>query len=549
MAKSNFKPKVILAVAYARKSTDDERCEKSMADQNDRIAKLKPPEDGATYKIVRWYTRDKGVPGWKRGAERPDYHRLVNELAETKAKAILVDDMDRFSRAQDRQVITDVDELIERHGVRYIHAVNQGCFDLVQDPFNTFRIALAAMASHEHCTRLSRRVAEARKDAAAKGLRSGGAAPFGMQNVDAWGKPAAPGEKRPGHRNCKVAHGDPKAIEVIRWIFDKFAGQHWSMNSIASNLNSRKVPSPCNRLWHVKSVKNILTQPAYAGRFLFNRQQGGQFNVINDEHQVERVHRVTDEQQRNRWRRTPDEAVFVTEKTHQPIVPPKLFDKTQKMLDGFGKGARRPRINSYPLSGIVYCGHCQPKRAMYATVHHGEVVYRCAANSKHGSGTCGNYFIRQADILPFILRKLGEEIDALTLKSLQPKPPPPETQHERATEVQGRIAGVKAKIDAATENLMFASDPRTRQVIDAKLKALWAEHDSLAKETADDKGKGDWVEAELARMVEWWSDFKRRSVHVPVDPAEYPDLAAYHEAWGDGTPRATAGPSTPPCTS
>ena len=49
------------------------------------------------YEIVRWYVKDKGVPGWKRGASRPDYFKLVNELKETKAKAILVDDMDRFT--------------------------------------------------------------------------------------------------------------------------------------------------------------------------------------------------------------------------------------------------------------------------------------------------------------------------------------------------------------------------------------------------------------------------------------------------------------------
>ena len=34
---------------------------------------------------------------------------------------------------------------------------------------------------------------------------------------------------------------------------------------------------------------------------------------------------------------------------------------------------------------------------------------------------------------------------------------------------------MKAKIDRAAENLMFADDPRRRRIMDGKLKALWAE--------------------------------------------------------------------------
>ena len=35
-------------------------------------------------------------------------------------------------------------------------------------------------------------------------------------------------------------------------------------------------------------------------------------------------------------------------------------------------------------------------------------------------------------------------------------------------------------------------------------------------------------------MNEWWASFCKKAVTVPLDPAKFPDSAAYHQAWGDG---------------
>lgn len=105
------KKQIIKAVAYVRKSDKAEGYETSMADQKTRIKRLKPPLPNSEYDIVQWYDKDAGVPGWKREASRPDYSRLVAELKLTGAKAILVDDMDRFSRADSMETLHDVQQL------------------------------------------------------------------------------------------------------------------------------------------------------------------------------------------------------------------------------------------------------------------------------------------------------------------------------------------------------------------------------------------------------------------------------------------------------
>jgi DNA invertase Pin-like site-specific DNA recombinase len=161
--------RLIPAAGYLRKSDKKDGYETSMADQRARIKRLKPAEPDARYVIVRWY-EDPGVKGWKPAAKRPDYLRMVNDLKEKKDfVAVLVDDMDRFSRRDSMETVADVQALHEL-GVRYIHAVNQGLKDLSRDrAMVTMRIAMEANASHEHCVRLSRRIIEKRKKAAEQG--------------------------------------------------------------------------------------------------------------------------------------------------------------------------------------------------------------------------------------------------------------------------------------------------------------------------------------------------------------------------------------------
>ena len=129
MSKRKSKPDLIPAVGYLRKSNLSENLETSIADQKARISKMRPPMDGAEYDIIAWY-KDPGIPGWKRGHKRPDYYKMENRLREQKDfQAILVDDLDRFSRADAMETVHDV-QVLRELGLRYLHACYQGCFDL-----------------------------------------------------------------------------------------------------------------------------------------------------------------------------------------------------------------------------------------------------------------------------------------------------------------------------------------------------------------------------------------------------------------------------------
>jgi hypothetical protein len=118
---------------------------------------------------------------------------------------------------------------------------------------------------------------------------------------------------------------------------------------------------------------------------------------------------------------------------------------------------------------------------------------------------------------------LGEELDGLA--KLRPKlPESRQSNTERAEQIESQITTIRGKIKKASENLMFASDARSREMIDSKLTEMWAEHDRLADELgtmrlpnaeADD-------EVERTRLIEWWTDFRKRALAIPVSKIALP---------------------------
>lgn len=506
--KPKAKAKVIPAVAYCRKSTNEEGAAKSIADQKARIRDLTPPDTNAEYEVKTWYTLDLGVPGWKRGAARPDYHKLVEDLKQTKAKAILVDDMDRFSRADEWQTVADVLQLKEK-GVKYIHAVNQGCRDLGQEGA-VHIIAAQANASHEHCTRLSRRISEARKDRAKEGKVSGGKAPFGMAYVGC-------------KDNWKLKPGDPAEAETVRSIFDAFVNKRQSLNSIAGDLNCRKVKPPRGKSWYAASIKVILERRAYRGTFNYGDNATGQFHRL-DGGKIIKVSPYDEPEER-----TKGEAPFLKENAWQPLVDPALWDKAQKRIKSFDGGKRKPR-GVYPLSGFIRCDHCG--NLMYpTTTDSGKVFYRCKTADRVGYG-CKNYGIKQDDILPFVLQLLGEEIDrVLTL----PEPTQPDALRPKAgrdkAEVEKQIAKLRLKIDRAEDNLLEATDARSRQNMDAKIKAMWAEVDALESELQVDESEAAEQADQLRQLAEWWAEAKGQLYAVPYAVEDLPDELADTKAF------------------
>jgi DNA invertase Pin-like site-specific DNA recombinase len=495
----------IRAAAYVRKSTigqnadGSERQEKSIPQQVREVARLKPAIENATYEVVRQYA-DPGKSGWKRGAARPDFARLLAEVAKHRdIEAILVDDLDRFSRATIDEVWTDINAL-RTAGVKWVHAANQGVFDIrnVADPGMVYRLTAGAMSSNDFSRRLSRRVTRNRRDLARDGKRSGGAAPFGLKND--------------GLGGLKRDDDKPARVKIVKRIFEEYLTGH-SMNGVAERLNRDGLKAPRGGLWHNASIREILTQPAYKGAFAYNRQQSGQFHILDA------AGEVVDADQRTTpaWQRTGDAAIIKEGVYKNPIIKPADWDRVQRRLAANAqKSARVQQDRGYPLAGVIFCGRCgkvlhggQPRRD-----HNGPRVYARSRNAGE-TGDCQSHQIRESVILPYILKLMGEELDHLD-KVQSPRPPVAPAHADHRAELEAERARLRAKIAQATERILDTADRRTRADLDARVSTMRDELDELDAKIDSDADLDAIQEADWERMSKFWRELKRTGLKVPI---------------------------------
>jgi len=514
MAKRKPKQKVVRCVAYLRisrkgKKVDKYGQEKSIKDQRKRIAALQPTEPNTKYEIVRWYEKDEGIPGWKRGAKRPDYHRLVEELPETKATCILVDDMDRFSRANEMEALHDVQVLKERHGIRLIVAVNQGNFDLVNDSFAAMKIALAAMASHEYSTRLSRRITEARKDAAEnKRRRSGGNAPYGYVTCHKPGTKPGPDDK-PTH----LKPGDRKHVRVVQDIFKWFAEDYMSLTWVAGELNRKGIPSPKGKKWSVVGIKQLLRRRVYKGDLVYNQKKSGEFHYINGDYKVVPISKYHEDKPKA-WKQTP-EGVIEWKGVYKPLVDSKLFDAAQRRLDMLAKrGGRRPRAKGFVLSRLIKCAKCGGY--MNGVTFRGKRIYRCNTNSMKGQGACEYYWVAEDLLLPKVLMEIKKPEETIVRQPKQDKQQADEEQAEieqRCQELEQRIQEAEARLNSKD------TDARRKTFINKTIEQDLDELDKLRANKApeiEEQDKRAVIDAALKRVQAWARESAKTDYLMPI---------------------------------
>ena len=488
------------AVGYVRKSTKgkqsdgEERQEKSLSQQKTEILKLIK----GRYTIVRWY-EDEGISGWKRGANRPDFQRMLQEAKGLGAVAIVVDNIDRFSRAAVGDVQADVNSLHEV-GVRWIVAANGKEFDLGAryDIGKILDLVIAVWSSCEYSRQLSRRVSLARRNAALEGKRTGGRAPYGMVDDGDGG----------------LKHGEAKHIKVVRWVFDQFANHFRSMCSIADELNKKGTPAPRGGAWYVATIRGILKRKAYAGDFSFNEESQGQFFRVDENGEVVETSKIHG-----------NGKVFQTKGAYTPVVDPKLFAKAEKRLTLIKVDRTQRKRVGYALTGVLVCSHCGG--FMYGCRPNSgkKIVYRCNSPSQKGASSCKNYQVREDELLPFLMRALGEEIADLQKRLSAPPNELVRASQQRQEQNEAHqqaIEKLEKSIDLAEINLLESTDKRTRKSLDNRITTMRDELENLETELATEQPLDGYTRADLEALNQWWSEFHEKAVMVPV-PTKFPN--------------------------
>jgi site-specific DNA recombinase len=207
----------------------------------------------------------------------------------------------------------------------------------------------------------------------------GGRPPYGYLLADAGPHPN-PSKAADGKRLRRLEI-DPVAAPIVQRIFDEYLTGKGYLN-IAQGLTRDGVPSPSahdparnrhrdQRSWAKIAVREILRNPRYTGRMVWNRVGGSE--VLLDEDDVAAGY------QSRRRPNDPSDWVWSSELTHEAIIDSETFDKVRAE---FAAGAYRPSTGktrttkrTYVLSGRVHCDLCD--HSMAGNFVKGDLRYRC----------------------------------------------------------------------------------------------------------------------------------------------------------------------------
>ncbi|HJB15835.1 MAG TPA: recombinase family protein [Candidatus Blautia excrementipullorum] len=298
--------------------------------------------------------------------ERPGFRRMLNDIMEGKINCVIVKDLSRFGRDY-----IDTGFYLERFfpekNVRFISLIDgidseKQSYDMLLPIKNIFNEQYARDISRKiYATILAKQKA---------GDFVGAFACYGYR-------------KHPKEKNRLSI--DEEAAAVVRRIFTLFV-QGISKRQIAELLNQEGIPCPSEykRLcgenyrnahgaekmrWTYSTVHQMLGNEIYTG----NMVQGKKHQKMHGRQQM---------MPRDKWIRAKG--------THEPVIEPELWEKSQRLLRQRRKEVCR--VYEQPiLSGLLKCGDCKKnmilnrwKRADGSMA----AVYYCGTYKRRGKTEC-----------------------------------------------------------------------------------------------------------------------------------------------------------------
>lgn len=316
----------IPTVIYCRKSRKDLE---SIERQKDIVRHFVDSD----YSLRYCYTyEDDGFTGTD--FDRPGWKRMMKDLERGLVKCLVVKDLSRIGR--NTQKVTELlEETFPSMGVRVLSIAENYDSDKGDDPTQAMVTGIFNIANQYEADNAQRKVRQSLRLKMERN-ESLGRVPYGYRKV---GTGIVP---------------DEDTRSVVEMIFDlaQLLGAEGSRGvaaKIVTTLNEQSIPAPNGGAWGENTVKRILQNPAYCGKYVAHKEE------------------------RNRRKRmsVPEEEQIVKEDNHPAIVSSEQYEAVQKLFgwgDSHGQGdnhsQEKPesghdnKLTDDPLKGIAKCGSC-----------------------------------------------------------------------------------------------------------------------------------------------------------------------------------------------
>ena len=296
-------------------------------------------------------------------------------------------------------------------------------------------------------------------------------------------------DRASGHRVVN----DEQAF-VVRRIFEDFAAGG-SIVGITNALNEEATPTYTGGMWSTWTIRNMLLNPAYAGRTIYRRTRARH----RRDPSTARRRRVVEVRDQSEWIEIPDAT--------PAIVPEAVFEAVQVRLLDPERRRRSQRKYDYPLGGVVRCAHCHS--AMVGQMSMGKYrYYRCRrsfAGPRHDR--CPTRYVRAGPLEDAVVQEV-------TTVLASPDVVLAELEHGSARDDADR--------DLVTARELLASLDKQRQRLLRLFQLGEVDEAYLQKEVAAIQARRSPAEASIARL--------KGASHAAQIPRNTEEFAATCEA-------------------
>ena len=366
--------------------------------------------------------------------ERDAIMAMIAEVGRMGIKYILIYDVSRLTRGGQGDFWSIIREL-KKQGV-LVYCCQRELFITEKNALQFCIDASQALASNlQHSRDIARTmVANVRDRKNAPGARP----PFGYDRlyVDDSGKPFhqvrwnCNGTKSilnpvTGEEISRLAKGDSYSkIASHRVVFtpssdDRVAAierifiliQSMGYSEVANVLNNDGLVGPAGGKMNANTLRDIIKNPAYTGKLVFNRTHKGRYHRIVDG-QVVQLDEL--EQGTVNFRDNPENQWIIVPDVHVPLVSDEIWMAAQQAIESRTAGrikTGRSKNRLYILSGIAVCGRCgAPLQGNTQRAKNGKCYprYVCSTAHKLGKDQCPRVSISAETLEQFVMGKVKE---------------------------------------------------------------------------------------------------------------------------------------------
>ncbi len=259
-------------------------------------------------------------------SERKEMQKLLKDVENEKWTGVLVVEVERLARG-DTADQGRVSKAFKYSHTKIITPIK------TYDPDNEFDeeyFEFGLFMSRREYKTINRRLQRGREMSASEGKFVGNIAPFGYTRI-----------KLKDTKGYTLSINQDEA-PIVKEIFRLYTFENNTINSVVKQLNNMNLKPRSSNEWTISSVKDILSNPTYIGKIVWNRRK--------QKKKTKNGHLIIS--------RPRNQDYLIYDGLHEPIIDNKTWELVQEKRNQNAPKVKHSHQVKNPLVGLVFCGKC-----------------------------------------------------------------------------------------------------------------------------------------------------------------------------------------------